>query len=83
MSHCLTCFTFPLALAACFCLFLFVVLLLCCVLGWFLFCVFSSCFASAWGCFDLYPRVLDDRQCFIARSAMRKKKRLGSAGEGG
>ena len=45
----------------------------CCVLGWFLFCVFSSCFASAWRCFDLYPRVLDDRQCFIARSAMRKK----------
>ena len=56
-------------------LFLFVFLLLCCVLGWFLFCVFSSCFASAWSCFDLYPRVLDDRQCFIARSAMRKKKR--------
>ena len=34
----------------------------------------SLCFASAVGCFDLYPRVLDDRQCFIARSAMRKKK---------
>ena len=33
-----------------------------------------SCFASAGGCFDLSPRVLDDRQCFIARSAMRKKK---------
>ena len=30
----------------------------------------------AWGCFDLYPRVLDDRQCFIARSAMRKKKKI-------
>ena len=46
-------------------LFLFVFLLLCCVLGWFLFCVFSSCFASA---------CPDDRQCFIARSAMRKKR---------
>ena len=61
MSHCLTCFTFPLALAACFCL-----CFCCCVVCWvgFWFCVLfcvSSCFASAWGCFDLYPRVLDDR----------------------
>ena len=27
------------------------------VLGWFLFCVCFSCFASAWRCFDLYLRV--------------------------
>ena len=58
------------------CHFVFVcVLLLCCVLGWFLFVrCFSLCFANAVGCFDLHPRVLDDRQYFIARSAMRKKK---------
>ena len=37
MSHCLTCFTFPLALAAC--LLCVVVWLL---VGWFLFCVVVS-----------------------------------------
>ena len=71
MAHCLTCFTFPLALAAWFCLCFVAVF---CFGFVFLFRCFSSCFASAVGCFDLYPRVLDDRQCFIARSAMRKKK---------
>ena len=56
--------TFPLALAAgC----------VCC--GFLVFvCVFPG-FASAWGVFLVYTsRVLDDRQCFTARSARRKKK---------
>ena len=51
----------------------------CVGLVWVLFCVFVWCFAGVGGFFDLYPRVLDDRQCFIARSAMRKKKQLHSA----
>ena len=42
----------------------------------------ASCFASAWGCFDLCLRVLDDRQCFVARSAMRKKKTFHTTAEG-
>ena len=37
-----------------------------------LFCF--SCFASAWDVLIFYPQVLDDRQCFIARSARRQKK---------
>ena len=62
-------------------LFLFV--FCCCVVWWvgFLSCVFLRVLQSAGGCFDLYPRVLDDRQCFIARSAMRKKKRLFAPGK--
>ena len=50
MSHCLTCFTFPLALAACFCLCFVAVL---CVGLVFVLC-FSSCFLM--DC--LYPRDL-------------------------
>ena len=53
MSHRLTCFTFPLALAVCLVFVWVFVVGLCVGLVFVLVCF--SCFASAWGCFDLLP----------------------------
>ncbi len=77
MSHCFTfCLTFPLyALAVWFgCLVLFLGVL------WrfwvFVFGLPPFCFASAFRLFcPFFSNALDDRQCFTARSAMRKQKK--------
>ena len=75
MSHRLTCFTSLLALAVCFvCGFGFCGCFSC----WVGFClVLVSLVLHVLGdVLIFYPRVLDDRQCFTARSARCKKKKM-------